>query len=99
MHNGLIIVWINGARQTLSPGEGIRLTAIADRNYEELFEFPTTWRSLSPDVAIVDEDGFVTALTQGVVEIQATLVEAPYFVDPRACTPRSFVGSVKITVR
>ena len=98
MHDGMIIVWVNATTRTLSPGGGVQLTAIADRN-DELFEFPTTWRSLSPDVAIVNEDGFVTALTQGVVEVQATLVEPPDFVDYRVCTPRTFVGSTTISVR
>jgi hypothetical protein len=94
---GAFIVFISATRQSLFPGEGLQLTAFADRS-DETFKFPATWRSLSPDVAVVDDDGFVTALKRGAVAIQATLIEPPDFIDYRACTPRSFLGSVTISV-
>lgn len=66
-------VTISSEAETLKVSESIRLEATAIPSYA--FNTDIIWRSSNTDVAVVDEDGLVTALAVGTATISATAAD------------------------
>lgn len=70
---------LNESPITLIPGEIEQLVpqvTTTPTGYEYLYnDIPITWTSSNPEVATVDENGFVTAISEGTTSVTATLLE------------------------